>query len=94
MTRFRPLRDVRTRLLLIVVVALTFALGAATFGFNLLLARSTSRDASSFLRAHAAAELGLIRVVRGTIHVAETKDDTLGSSRVSVWGPRGAHRRA
>jgi hypothetical protein len=30
----RPLRDVRTRLLLIVVVALTLALGAATYGFT------------------------------------------------------------
>jgi two-component system, OmpR family, sensor kinase len=80
---YRPLRDVRTRLLLIVVVALTLALGAATFGFNLLLAHSTSSDADAFLRARAAAELGLISVVHGKIRVAETQDDALGSS--SVW---------
>jgi len=85
MSRIRPLRDVKTRLLLIVVVALTLALGAATFGFNLLLAHSTSRDANSFLRARAAAELGLIRVVGGKIHVAETTDDSLGFSRVWIF---------
>ena len=88
MSRFRPLRDVRTRLLLIVVVALALALGAATFGFNLLLARSTSRDANAFLRARAAAELGLIRVVGGKIHLAETTDDSLGSSRVWIFRGR------
>ena len=88
MSRFRPLRDVRTRLLLIVVVALTLALGAATFGFNFLLARSTSRDANAFLRARAVAELGLIRVVGGKIHLAETTDDSLGSSRVWIFRGR------
>ena len=90
MSRIRPLRDVRTRLLLIVVVALAIALGAATVGFNLLLARSTSRDANAFLRARAAAELGLIRVVGGKIHRAETTDETLGSSRVWIFRGRTA----
>jgi two-component system OmpR family sensor kinase len=87
MTRLDPLRDVRTRLLLIVVVALTLALGAATIGFNLLLAASTSADADSFLRARAAAELGLIRVVGGKIRVSEGTDDPLNSS--GVWIFRG-----
>ncbi len=85
MTRVRPLRDVRTRLLLIVVVALALALGAATIGFNILLARSTSRDANAFLRARAAAELGMISVVHGRLRVAEPTDDTLGSSRVWIF---------
>lgn len=85
MSRFSPLRDVRTRLLLIVVVALTLAFGAATFGFNLLLAHSTSRDANAFLRARAAAELGLIRVVNGKLHVSETTDETLTASRVWIF---------
>ena len=85
MNRFRPLRDVRTRLLLIVVVALAVALGAATFGFNLLLGRSTSRDANAFLRARAAEELSLIRIVNGSLRVTETSDDTLSSSRVWIF---------
>jgi signal transduction histidine kinase len=89
MTRISPLRDVRTRLLLIVVVALTLGLAAATLGFNVLLASSTSRDANSFLRARASAGLGLIRVVHGKLRVTETNDDTLGSSR--VWIFRGTH---
>ena len=85
MNRSRPLRDVRTRLLLIVVIALALALGAATFGFNLLLARNSSRDADSLLRARTAAELELIHVVNGKIHVTETADDSLGSTRVWIF---------
>ena len=87
MTSLSPFRDVRTRLLLIVVVALTLALGAATIGFNLLLAASTSADADAFLRARAAAELGLIRVVGGKIRVTEGSDEPLNSS--GVWIFRG-----
>jgi two-component system, OmpR family, sensor kinase len=87
MSRISPLRDVRTRLLLIVVVALTLAFAAATFGFNLLLARSTSRDANALLRARAAAELGLISVVHGKLRVSETTDETLNAS--GVWIFRG-----
>jgi two-component system OmpR family sensor kinase len=85
MSRLRPFRDVRTRLLLIVVVALGLAFGAATFGFKLLLTNSSSADANAFLRAHAAAELGLISVVDGKIHVTQATDDTLGSSRVWIF---------
>jgi len=88
MNRLSPFRDVRSRLLLIVVVALTLALGAATIGFNLLLASSNSADADSFLHARAAAELGLIRVVDGKIRVTEGTDDPLNSS--GVWIFRGA----
>jgi signal transduction histidine kinase len=79
----RPLRDVRTRLLLIVVVALTLALGAATYGFNLVLTQDSSRDANSLLRARTAAELELIHVSGGKIRVSQTTDESLGTT--SVW---------
>jgi two-component system OmpR family sensor kinase len=96
-TSFRPLRDVRTRLLLIVLVALTLALGAATIGFNLLLAQSTSNDADAFLRQRAQGELGEIRVHGGTITTAGAADP-LNTSRVWIFSgtrvvvrPRGVH---
>jgi two-component system OmpR family sensor kinase len=88
MSQSRPLRDVRTRLLLIVVVALTLALGAATFAFNVLLARNSSRDANSLLRARTAAERELVHFAGGKLRVAQTTDDSLGTT--SVWIFRGS----
>ncbi|MDX6543064.1 MAG: two-component system, OmpR family, sensor kinase, partial [Gaiellaceae bacterium] len=82
MKRFR---DVRNRLLLIVLLALAFALGAATLGFNVILAHTTARDADAFLRQRADSELALLRVVNGRIHLAETADDTLSTSRIWIF---------
>jgi two-component system, OmpR family, sensor kinase len=80
-----PFRRVRTRLLLVVVGALAIALGVATIGFNVLLARAASRDANTVLRARASSELALLRVSGNTIKVAETRDDPLGDSRVWIY---------
>lgn len=85
MTALPPFRRVRTRLLLVVVGALAIALGVATIGFNVLLARAASRDANTLLRARASSELALIRVSGNTIKVAETRDDPLGDSRVWIY---------
>jgi two-component system OmpR family sensor kinase len=85
MSGLPPFRGVRTRLLLVVVGALAVALGVATIGFNVLLAHAASRDANTLLRARASSELGLLRVVGGTIKVAETRDDPLGDSRVWIF---------
>jgi len=84
-TALPPFRRVRTRLLLVVVGALAIALGVATIGFNVLLARAASRDANTLLRARASSELALIRVSGNTIRVAETRDDPLGDSRVWIY---------
>jgi len=81
----KRLREVRNRLLLIVLLALAFALGAATLGFNVLLAHTTARDADAFLRQRADSELALIEVVNGRIHFAETADDTLSTSRIWIF---------
>ena len=92
MTTFRPFSDVRTRLLLIVIVTLTLALGAATIGFNLLLARSVSSDANAFLRQRAQAELADVRVENGRITAAGNADP-LGTSRVWIFsGTRAVER--
>ena len=60
--RLHPLRNVRGRLLTIVLLALALALGAATYGFNVLFAHTTSRDADSLLRARASSELSLLQL--------------------------------
>ena len=82
MKRFR---DVRNRLLLIVLLALAFALAAATLGFNVLLAHTTARDADAFLRQRADSELALLQVVNGRIRLAETADDTLSTSKIWIF---------
>jgi two-component system, OmpR family, sensor kinase len=81
----RRFREVRNRLLLIVVLALAFALAAATLGFNVLLAHSTARDADAFLRQRADSELALLQVVNGRIRFRETADDTLSTSRIWIF---------
>ena len=81
----RRFREVRNRLLLIVVLALAFALGAATLGFNVLLAHTTARDADAFLRQRARSELALLQVVNGRIRFREAADDTLSTSKIWIF---------
>jgi signal transduction histidine kinase len=88
MSRRPRLRDVRTRLLAIVLVTLAVALAAATYGFNVLFARTTSRDANALLRTRANSELTLIDVKRGRLQVEETSDDVLGDSALWVFEGR------
>jgi signal transduction histidine kinase len=78
-------RGVRTRLLLVVVGALTVALALAMLGFNVLLAHAASKDANTLLQSRASSELALIRVTGDTIKVNETHDDPLGDSRVWIF---------
>jgi two-component system, OmpR family, sensor kinase len=79
----RGIRDVRTRLFLIVVAALAVALISATIAFNLLLAHGAARDADSLLRQRVNSERSQIQVVDGHVQIAETLDDALADS--SVW---------
>ena len=81
----RRFREVRNRLLLIVVLALAFALAAATLGFNVLLAHTTARDADAFLRQRARSELALLQVVNGRIRFREAADDTLSTSKIWIF---------
>jgi len=89
MTRLRPWRNVRGRLLSIVLVALAAALVATTAGFNLLFAHTTSRDANSLLRARASSELGLLQLRGGRLHALETSDDALADSQVWIFDRHG-----
>ena len=83
------MRGVRTRLLLVVVGALTVALALATIGFNVLLAHAGSSDANTELHARAAEELGGLRVVDKRIHVGERGREGLAES--GVWIFNGTH---
>ncbi|MBA3843890.1 MAG: HAMP domain-containing histidine kinase [Actinobacteria bacterium] len=82
-------RDVRTRLLLVVLSAVTLALAVATIGFNVLLAASTDGSASSLLRQRADSERGQLRIVGGRIQQSEGSSDPLGDSRVWIYDSRG-----
>jgi signal transduction histidine kinase len=88
MTGLRPWRNVRVRLLSIVLVALAVALAATTYGFNLLFAHTTARNADSLLRARASSELGLLQLRNGRLHALETTDDAIGDSQVWVFDRR------
>ncbi len=83
------LRDVRTRLLLVVLAAIAVALAVATVGFNLLLAHSTDGSARSLLRQRADSERSLIRVAGGRLKLTEASDDSVGDSRIWIYDAQG-----
>jgi len=85
MNRRGRLRDVRTRLLLAVLAAVTVALAAATIGFNLLLVYANADDADSLLRQRADAERAQIAVVKGRIHLEETFGESVGDSHIWIF---------
>ena len=78
-------RDVRTRLLLVVLAAVSVALVVATVGFNLLLLHTGDLDADSLLRQRADSERSLIRVTGGRLTQVESSSDPVGDSRVWIF---------
>jgi signal transduction histidine kinase len=78
-------RDVRTRLLLVVLAAVSVALVVATVGFNLLLLHTGDLDADSLLRQRADSERSLIRVTGGKLTQVEASSDPVGDSRVWIF---------
>jgi signal transduction histidine kinase len=93
LTGLRPWRNVRVRLLTILLVALVIALAASTYGFNVLFARTTSSSANSLLRARASSELSLISVRGGRITRQETTSDALADNLVWIFVPGGVAER-
>jgi signal transduction histidine kinase len=81
--------DVRTRLLVVVLLALVVSLVAATAGFNLLLGEMSNRDANALLRQRVASERALVVVRNGHVHVTELSNDLVADSR--VWIFEGTH---
>jgi two-component system OmpR family sensor kinase len=77
--------NIRTRLLTIVLCALVCAFALSTYGFNVLFARATSRNADSLLRARASSELGLLSLRHGKLVAAETSEDSISDSQVWIF---------
>jgi two-component system OmpR family sensor kinase len=82
-------RNVRTRLLLVVLAVLAAALALTTLGFNLLFERATMRDANSFLRARAASERALLQLVDGRLVFGEVRPDAASDSHLWLFDRRG-----
>ena len=70
-------RSVRARLLTTVVVSVAIALALMTAGFNILLARSLSRDADSVVRTRAATEAASVDLANDRL-VAPDQPDSGG----------------
>lgn len=85
LSHFRAWRNVRVRLLIILLAALGAALAASTYGFNVVFVRSTGQSADSLLRARASSELSLLSLKNGRITRAETSSDALADSKVWIF---------
>ena len=85
MTRLRPLRDVRTRLLAIVLCAIAVGLGAATFAFNVLFEHAGSRDADTLLRTRADSERDIVRVEAGRLAISERSGSAPDDGNVWIF---------
>ena len=79
----RAPRGIRSRLLTVVVVAVALALAVMTLGFNLLLARSLSRDADALLHSRAATEAASLDIVNDRV-VTPDQPDT-GGLESQAW---------
>jgi two-component system OmpR family sensor kinase len=76
-------RALRTRLLLLIVLGVGAALAAGTVGFNLLVDRSLSNDASEIVEARAAAERATVEVKDGRVVAPEAP--TTGAIETRAW---------
>ncbi|MGE5273754.1 MAG: sensor histidine kinase [Verrucomicrobiota bacterium] len=85
MTPLRPLRDVRTRLLAIVLCAIAVGLGAATLGFNVLFENASSSGADTLLRSRADSERDIVKAKAGHLSVSEPTGNALDDSNVWVF---------
>jgi signal transduction histidine kinase len=82
----RPrIRSVRSRLLLAVLGVVAAAVAAMILGFNLLLSRNLSHNASDLARARANAQLAGLRPVERGLELGETPDEGGGGSPVWVF---------
>jgi signal transduction histidine kinase len=90
MSRSRPWRDVRTRLLTVVLAALVLALSVAIFGFNRLFVSTSEHNADELVRSRAASALATLDLGGGHIRVGETPNDEEIDSRVWIFEGRRA----
>ena len=84
---------IRTRLLLAVIGVVAVAVAVMTVGFNLLLARNLSHNASDLARARAAAQLTALQPTKGGLDPGDVPDQAGGESQFWVFA-RGKALRA
>jgi len=80
----RP-RGIRSRLLIVVVLAVALGLALMTLGFNVLLARSLSQDANALLHSRAAAEAASEDVAEDRAGAPDRADTGLLESQAWVF---------
>ncbi len=78
-------RSLRARLLLTVFIGLALALIGATAGFNLLLRRSLSGDATRLAQERAAARSGTLELANGRLGLPDTPDESALEGQVWVF---------
>jgi len=83
-------QGLRGRLLLSVLAAITFVVGALVLGFNLVLRDRLDSEAGSVLQARASAEVASLHVVVGQIQLTEAPDAGIPDSQVWVFQGRRA----
>jgi signal transduction histidine kinase len=81
-------RDIRTRLLVIVLAAVAVALVVATFGFAQLIRRSVDNNVRALLRQRVDSERAVITVAGGHIRTAESGLDTVADGRIWLFDGR------
>ena len=81
----RPWRDVRGRLMIVVLSALVIALAIAIFGFNRLFTTTSQQNANDLVRSRAASALATVDIVKGRLKVRETNTDAEIDSRVWIF---------
>jgi signal transduction histidine kinase len=84
---------VRRRLFLVVVAAVGVAVAALVLGFNLILARTLTRDSRDLARTRASAQLALLTTSDGRLTVHEAPDDAAADAYLWVFTGRRALER-
>ena len=75
---------IRLRLFLVVVATVGVAVTALVLGFNLILARTLTRDSRDLARTRASAQLALLTTAHGRISVREAPDDAAAADAY-IW---------
>ncbi|MDX6410952.1 MAG: two-component system, OmpR family, sensor kinase [Gaiellaceae bacterium] len=80
-----PWRDVRGRLLTVVLTALVIALAVAIYGFNRVFTATSERNANELVQSRAASALATVDFAGGHIRVREPRTDAEIDSRVWIF---------
>jgi signal transduction histidine kinase len=80
-----PWRDVRGRLLTVVLAALVIALAVAIYGFNRVFTSTSERNANELVRSRAVSALAAVEFKHGHIRVLEPRTDVQIDTQVWIF---------